>query len=64
MAKYVHPGAPRIAGRHRCKTRHSPKTPARCRLARNHDGRCWFGWWDTGTHLINLDLPLPMPKGV
>jgi len=33
--------------------------PARCKLARGHDGDCRFGWWRTGVQAVNLDLPLP-----
>jgi hypothetical protein len=53
--KYANPGATPIPGRKRCKTRHSPKYRARCRLARDHEGECRFGWYSTGAQKINLD---------
>lgn len=62
MRHYAHPGAPRIPSRKHCKTHHSPKTPARCKLPRGHDGNCHFGWWRTGTQAINLDAPFPKPR--
>jgi hypothetical protein len=53
--KFAHPGDAPIPSRKRCKTRHSPKYPARCRLARDHEGKCWFGFYSTGVQRINLD---------
>ena len=66
MPTYAHPGQPPIPNRKRCKIRHSEQMPARCKLARDHEGECRFGWWpDPVTHpswrgqVTNLDLPLP-----
>jgi hypothetical protein len=56
---YAHPGPERIPGRKRCKTKYSPKIPARCKLARGHEGDCRFGVWRTGVQAIYLDQPLP-----
>lgn len=59
--KYAHSGSASIPSRKRCKVWHSEKMPARCKLARGHEGECRFGWWHTGVQAINLDLPLPKP---
>jgi hypothetical protein len=59
VTTYAHPNPAPIPFWKRCKVRHSPKTPARCKLARGHDGDCVFGWWHTGAQATNLDLPLP-----
>jgi hypothetical protein len=66
VTTYAKPGPTRIPGRKRCKVRHSPRTPARCKLARNHEGDHRFGWWPDPVEypgwrgqVSNLDLPLP-----
>jgi hypothetical protein len=59
MPVYAHPAAAQVPDRKRCKIRHSERTPARCKLARGHDGDCRFGWFRTGVQATNLDLPLP-----
>jgi hypothetical protein len=59
MTTYAHPGRADIPSRKRCKTLHSPSMPARCKLARGHEGDCRFGWFSTGVQMVNLDLPLP-----
>ena len=64
MTTYAHPDKPQIPSRKRCKVCHSPKAPARCKLARGHEGDCRFGSWSDGNRLYaNLDLPLPKPVG-
>jgi hypothetical protein len=69
MPKYANPGPQRIPRRKRCKTRHSPSTPARCKLARGHEGDHRFGWWPPLGYRgegqrWNLDAPRPLPLGV
>lgn len=66
MPDYAHPQSETIPFWKRCKVRHSPRTPARCKRARNHDGDHHFGWWPDMTlhpgwqgQVCNLDLPLP-----
>jgi hypothetical protein len=63
VATYAHPGPQRIPGRKRCKTKHSPKIPARCKLPRDHEGDHRFGWFRGDTIAINLDLQPPKPIG-
>jgi hypothetical protein len=59
MRQYAHPTAAPIPNRKRCKIRHSPKWPARCRLPRGHGADHRFGWWRTGAQAINLDAARP-----
>ena len=60
MTAYAHPSAPRNPWWKRCTTRRSKRTPARCKLARGHEGNCRFGSWSGGGRTYyNLDLPLP-----
>lgn len=63
MTTYANPGPDWIPGRKRCKVRHSPKIPARCKLARGHEGGCRFGVWRTGVQAIYLDQPVPKLAG-
>jgi hypothetical protein len=59
MPDYAHKPAKLPPWWKRCKTRHSPRTPQRCRKERGHDGGHRFGWWEQGVHTVNLDLELP-----
>jgi hypothetical protein len=63
VTAYAHPGPARIPGRKRCKIRYSPQLPARCKLARGHEGDCRFGVWHTGGQAIYLDQPVPKLVG-
>lgn len=64
MTTYANPGPMRIPNWKRCKVRHSPQTPARCKLTRGHEGDHRFGVWRTGVQAIYLDQPTPKPLGL
>lgn len=65
VTAYAHPGADLPPFWRRCKTRHLPRTPARCKHVRGHDGKCHFGWYPENPpphwrgQVCNLDAELP-----
>ena len=59
MTDFLYPPRRELPNRKRCKTRHSPRTPARCKHPRDHEGDHWFGTWRGNGYTMALDTLLP-----